>query len=266
MHLQIFILHIVGFIFLINPGYALPHTSKKKPKSFLILKNIPDLKKELGDITTQSNLPVKLDLKADNPVRFLFALEKNLYLSEQRKFRIALLRFNHLIKILKADLNFFKEFTVEEKIWAAYRIINFQGYGYQETNYASMIADLYDWKLDCDTSAYIILALAHEYGWKVGIVAMGGYFKRPDGSREEAYHMALYYQGQYLEYGRKQTKRDYSRDFNIPAENVETMLKPKYGDALKAHFYGIYGYECREKSLLEHAVWSCPAGHKRNSA
>jgi len=247
-----------ALVLMTTNGQGLAHTSggRDKTQALIIYKGIPKLKRELASTFTQSDLPVKLALKRDNPIRLLFALEKNLYLNDERKFRIALLRFNHLIKTLKADLNSFKEFTVEQKIWAAYRIINFEGYGYQESDYASMIDDLYKWNLDCDTSAYIILALAHEFGWKVGVVAMGGHVRQPDGSRPEYYHMALFYQGQYLEYGRKSTKQQYAREFNIPPETVGIMLKPKYGDSLKAHFYGIYGYECNIRHMWEHAIWA----------
>ncbi len=86
-HIQILCVLALGF-FLIN-GQGLAQTGGNKAQALLIYKGIPELKRELAGAFTQLDLPVRLALKPDNPIRLLFALEKSLYLNDERKFRIA---------------------------------------------------------------------------------------------------------------------------------------------------------------------------------
>lgn len=106
-------------------------------------------------------------LKADNPLHDVLAIEKHEVSDNQVEW--VYMTVAKVLKKLRAGLKGAK--TREEKLKLVYKAIQDSGFSIVDMSQSVLLShDLNRTTIDCDTSAFIVLSVAHELGWPVHIV------------------------------------------------------------------------------------------------
>ncbi|MDR1114423.1 MAG: hypothetical protein LBL50_04970 [Candidatus Margulisbacteria bacterium] len=173
------------------------------------------------------NPPIISGLSEDNPVHELFAIESDLRSTKEIEKAKQIL--NDLLCTMARRLalteikNFGIKYSINTQVQRAYDILEELGYTYKGNSVITLTEALKNKQLDCDTSAWIILALAAELKsfnpeWsKLGIICL-------------PQHAFLSYKELYFDQGYDYMPKEYYlQKWSIPESKSADILKPLYG-------------------------------------
>ncbi len=123
-----------------------------------------------------------------------------------------------------------KDLPAVEKIKLAYEVM---GKHYElkgQANDPSFVGNLCRGVLDCDTSAFVILALSEEMGWNIALRHAPGHvfvrYEDPGTGAGTNFDMGNIFSAEYYEY-----------EFDVPKEQQDLVMPPLRGEQIEALFY-----------------------------
>jgi len=133
----------------------------------------------------------------DNPLNDLLAIERKL--EDPRNIAKAYRKAEEILNIVKTrirtvEADFGVNLRPEEKLGFVYDAMVESGLAFEEQIDCSLTGNIVNGKVDCDTSSFLVLAVAHEMGWPVHLVGLSGhYFVRWDDGEYTRFNMDMGY-------------------------------------------------------------------------
>ncbi|MFC1478069.1 ankyrin repeat domain-containing protein [Candidatus Margulisiibacteriota bacterium] len=158
-------------------------------------------------------------LKKDNIIYKCFELGEEIF--SEKELEEAYDKFTKLINDIKKELKkpFNKNLSITKKIQKAYSVIR-KDFPYPKKNETFFVQDLLKNQLDCDTSSFVIMALADEMGWDdVGIINLPR-------------HVFIRYQNVNIDFG-----NIHSDQYYINKYPIAKLPAPVFGENVKSCFY-----------------------------
>ena len=107
-------------------------------------------------------------LKTDNPIHELLAIESEL--AGPKEIQNAYTFVAEVIKRVRQKLSDGRERTNREKVQLVYRVMEELGVRFIDQEDSLFATNVKKGVLDCDTSSFVALAVAHEMGWPLALV------------------------------------------------------------------------------------------------
>ncbi len=127
-------------------------------------------------------------ISQDNPINQVLDIELGLSLDESFSVELKNMRLkglsktdvenirkelNDILSEVKKELNNGPDRTPQERLKLIYDVILKRGFAWADSNLLTM--GLMERQLDCDTSAFIVMAVVHEFGWPVRLIEVPGH-------------------------------------------------------------------------------------------
>ncbi len=182
--------------------------------------------------------------KPDNPIHDLLSIESEL--ASPADVNKAYKKVEEILGIVKERLSE-AELTPQEKLKLVYDAMKQLGIEFGQPG-QSFVCDINKKALDCDTSSFVVLAVAHELNWPIYLVRVPEHtFVRWDDHKGNRFNM---------DYGRIRPDEFYIKKFDISHREIEQgiHLKNMDYDEVLSHFYTIRGIAKDRLGRLEEAI------------
>jgi len=106
--------------------------------------------------------------KKDNPIHELLSIESELATPQEVKETYAFVE--SVLKLVRLHLNDGRQRSNQEKLKLVYDVMKELGVRFFDQKNPLLTANVREKTLDCDTSSFVVKAIAHEMGWPVYLV------------------------------------------------------------------------------------------------
>lgn len=135
--------------------------------------------------------------RPDNPLHDLLAIEAGSEHPDEvmRAYEKAEEILNIVIaRIYSTEADFGMELSPQEKLGFVYDAMEEAGLSFEDQMDSSLVGNIRNGTLDCDTSSFLVLAIAHEMGWPVYLVELSDHsFVRWDDGEYTRFNMDMGY-------------------------------------------------------------------------
>jgi tetratricopeptide (TPR) repeat protein len=147
--------------------------------------------------------------RRDNPIHDLLSIESKI--ATPAEVEAAYKTVNQILQLTRQHLKQ-SPLTPQQKLRLVYTLIRSIGMEFKDSGQHLFTQDVKKKELDCDTSSFIVLAVAHEMGWPVHLVrAPGHIFVRWDDDKGTRFN---------IDFGKITSDDDYYREFSLSPQAV----------------------------------------------
>jgi hypothetical protein len=151
-----------------------------------------------------------------NPIHTLLAIESD-RVSPKESWR-AYEKLSRILCVVK-EVNARACLGPQEKLGLVYAAIEKMGLRFGDMENNLLTQNLNANQLDCDTSSFVVMAVAHEMGWPVHLVVVPHHvFVRWDDGKGTRFNM---------DYGEIRSDKYYIKEFKIPSETIQNGIHLK---------------------------------------
>lgn len=190
--------------------------------------------------------PLNAPLKTDNPIHECLSIESELATPQEVKEVYAFVEA--VLKRVRSLLNDGRQRSNQEKLKLIYDVMKELGVRFIAQENSLLTANVRDKTLDCDTSSFVVKAIAHEMGWPVYLVQVPGHvFVRWEEMGGEKFNM---------DYGKVYKDELYVQRKGLSQASIDlgVYLSSRSSQELKAIFFTNRGISKANRGRYEEAI------------